>query len=180
MRDDLPTGTVTFLFTDVEGSTTLLQELGEAAWKIRAIGDHYRDIGARNALGFAALGLGRRSEARKAFAELLDLGLASGTTGHEVLSEALTGIALAADAQSVRSAARLRGAVERLNDEADFNTSPRWLELGRFLEQPLIDALGAEEYANEQALGAAMDLDDAIVLARSLADPKSEGTVTES
>jgi predicted ATPase/class 3 adenylate cyclase len=30
MRDDLPSGTVTFLFTDVEGSTSLLTELGEA------------------------------------------------------------------------------------------------------------------------------------------------------
>ena len=29
MRDDLPTGTVTFLFTDVEGSTRLLRELGD-------------------------------------------------------------------------------------------------------------------------------------------------------
>jgi class 3 adenylate cyclase len=27
-RNDLPTGTVTFLFTDVEGSTKLLHELG--------------------------------------------------------------------------------------------------------------------------------------------------------
>jgi class 3 adenylate cyclase len=30
MRDGLPTGTVTFLFTDIEGSTRLLQSLGGA------------------------------------------------------------------------------------------------------------------------------------------------------
>src|ERR1700693_5067535 len=28
----LPSGTVTFFFSDVEGSTRLVQELGEAAW----------------------------------------------------------------------------------------------------------------------------------------------------
>jgi class 3 adenylate cyclase len=28
LRSDLPSGTVTFLFTDVEGSTKLLHELG--------------------------------------------------------------------------------------------------------------------------------------------------------
>src|SRR5512146_111436 len=32
MRHDLPTGTVTFLFTDVEGSTKLLHELGAEAY----------------------------------------------------------------------------------------------------------------------------------------------------
>ena len=32
MRDDLPSGTVTFLFTDVEGSTRLLHELGAEAY----------------------------------------------------------------------------------------------------------------------------------------------------
>jgi class 3 adenylate cyclase len=32
VRDDLPTGTVTFLFTDVEGSTRLLHELGDQAY----------------------------------------------------------------------------------------------------------------------------------------------------
>ena len=31
-RNDLPTGTVTFLFTDVEGSTRLLHELGSEAY----------------------------------------------------------------------------------------------------------------------------------------------------
>ena len=29
MRRDLPTGTVTFLFTDIEGSTNLVQHLGD-------------------------------------------------------------------------------------------------------------------------------------------------------
>ena len=32
MRSDLPTGTVTFLFTHVEGSTRLLRELGAEAY----------------------------------------------------------------------------------------------------------------------------------------------------
>ena len=32
MRHELPSGTVTFLFTDVEGSTSLLHELGAEAY----------------------------------------------------------------------------------------------------------------------------------------------------
>jgi class 3 adenylate cyclase len=41
MRRDLPTGTVTFLFTDIEGSTKLLQELGAEAFA-EALGEHQR------------------------------------------------------------------------------------------------------------------------------------------
>jgi predicted ATPase/class 3 adenylate cyclase len=44
---DLPTGTVTFLFTDIEGSTRLLQELGN---RYGAIQDRHQDI-LRRAIG---------------------------------------------------------------------------------------------------------------------------------
>jgi predicted ATPase len=43
MRPDLPTGTVTFLFTDVEGSTKLLHELGAEAYA-EVIAEHRRVI----------------------------------------------------------------------------------------------------------------------------------------
>src|SRR6266508_733042 len=40
-RNDLPTGTVTFLFTDVEGSTKLLLDIGEARYS-EALAEHRR------------------------------------------------------------------------------------------------------------------------------------------
>lgn len=43
MSEGLPTGTVTFLFSDVEGSTRLLRELGEAAYAA-ALAGHRRTI----------------------------------------------------------------------------------------------------------------------------------------
>src|SRR5438067_1123254 len=41
VRPDLPVGTVTFLFTDVEGSTRLLQEVGADAYAA-ALAEHHR------------------------------------------------------------------------------------------------------------------------------------------
>src|SRR3954466_6509485 len=46
MRQDLPTGTVTFLFTDVEGSTRLLRQFGPERYA-EALADHRRVL--RNA-----------------------------------------------------------------------------------------------------------------------------------
>ena len=43
MRDDLPSGTVTFLFTDVEGSTKLLHALGADGYA-EALANHRRVI----------------------------------------------------------------------------------------------------------------------------------------
>jgi class 3 adenylate cyclase len=43
MRRDLPSGTVTFLFTDVEGSTRLLHKLGAEAYA-GALAEHRRLI----------------------------------------------------------------------------------------------------------------------------------------
>ena len=43
MRDDLPAGTVTFLFTDVEGSTKLLHSLGAEAYA-EALAEHRRIV----------------------------------------------------------------------------------------------------------------------------------------
>ena len=48
MRLDLPSGTVTFLFTDVEGSTRLLHELGAEAYA-EALAEHRRVL--REAFG---------------------------------------------------------------------------------------------------------------------------------
>ncbi len=48
VRRDLPSGTVTFLFTDVEGSTALLHELGPAGYA-EAFSDHRRVV--REAVG---------------------------------------------------------------------------------------------------------------------------------
>ena len=41
MRTDLPTGTVTLLFTDIEGSTRLLHDLGPEAY-VEALSEHRR------------------------------------------------------------------------------------------------------------------------------------------
>jgi hypothetical protein len=52
----------------------------------------------------------------------------------------------------------------------------RQLEIERLFEQPLIDTLGEEAFAREQAIGAEMSLD----VAQSLADPLIKEALVES
>ncbi len=61
MRPELPSGTVTFLFTDVEGSTRLLHELGAEAYA-EALAEHRRVI--REACAAAGRGRGRHAGRR--------------------------------------------------------------------------------------------------------------------
>jgi tetratricopeptide (TPR) repeat protein len=134
----------------------------------KVIGDDYRTTRGLNALGLALVGLDRRGEAREAFAQSLDLVVRSGMTGEGHLAETLAGIAYATENKArFDSAVQLLGAVHRLDGEAGY-TGPRRRELEQFFAQPLVDALGAEEYASEQAKGATRSLDDAVELARSL------------
>ena len=134
----------------------------------KVTGDYYRTTRGLNALGLALVGLDRRGEAREAFAQSLDLVVMSGMTGEGHLAETLAGIAYGTEEARFDSAAQLLGAVHRLDGEAGFDPGPRRRELEQFFAQPLVDALGAEEYASEHAKGATMGLDDAVELARSL------------
>ena len=119
-------------------------------------------------LGWAALGLDRRHEAREAFGEALDLLVDAAMTSTYDFARAITGIALAAEPRDARLAARLRGAGARLDEVGEFTLPSDDRELDRFFERPLLDTLGAETYENEHARGETMSLEEAIDLAQSL------------
>ena len=91
-------------------------------------------------IGLAFLGCGLRSDARATFAALLDL-VAQDPDAIPELTNALAGIALAAEPVQIHPAARLRGAVDNLrstNNVADF---PATTSLEHDFEQRLIEAL---------------------------------------
>jgi hypothetical protein len=116
------------------------------------------------------LGLGKRAEARTALTSSLEILATDPTPGLE-LTTTLQWLALAAEPGDVRSAARLLGAVAAVRESARLTGWPGDLELRRRFEQPLIDALGEDDWAREQAAGATFTLEEAIELARTLAAP---------
>jgi predicted ATPase/class 3 adenylate cyclase len=123
-------------------------------------------------LAYAYLGLGRRSDARATFGELLELASRSGRVNPEV-ALAVCGIALAVESVDLLNGARLRGAVLTLRRDAGGLKRTEWRtdeELECRFEEALIDALGRVSYDDELAGGSAMSLEETIALARSLAD----------
>jgi predicted ATPase len=90
------------------------------------------------------------------------------------LTATLQWLALAAEPGDVRSAARILGAVAAVRESARLTGWPGELELRRRFEPPLIDALGEDEWAREQAAGAMLTLEEAIELARTLAATQPE------
>jgi hypothetical protein len=132
--------------------------------------DQHSMAGGLVGLGWAALGLDRRQEAREAFGEALDLLVDAAMPSTYDFARAITGIALAAEAADARLAARLRGAGARLDDVGEFTLPPEDCELDRFFERPLLDTLGAETYWHEHARGRTVSLEEAIDLAESLRD----------
>ena len=141
------------------------RRLGYASWE----GDTLRG------LGLALVGLGRRAEARTSLTSALEI-LAADPTPNTELTATLLWIALATEPTEAPSAARLTGAVAAVRRNARLTAWPGEPELRRRFEQPLIEALGEDGWAREQAAGATLTLADAIELARTLATPIPETT----
>ncbi len=142
-----------------------------ALTQLRSRGDKYWEMETLKGIGLASLGLGRRGEARAAFAEMLDLALAEKRTHSIYVAGALSGIALAADPAAADRAARLRGAVAQLNSDAGvvmnaYDEAAAELEAG--FERELVAVLGEEAWERERAAGSTRTLEQAITVARFL------------
>lgn len=139
---------------------------------MQSIGHYAHEAAILRDLAFALLGLGQRTDASVAFSAILDLALADGRSLPADVAEAAAGIALAA--QPGRPAARLRGAAASRRELL----SPRFDEFEALFEQPLIKALGRKAWQEEQAIGAAMSIEETIALARLLANDTADRSET--
>ena len=157
-------------------------ESAEAAFRsslevARRLGYDALEADTLRGLGLAVLALGRRAEAHTAFLSALEI-LAIDPSPNLELAATLQYTALAAESRDVRPAARILGAVAAVRQSARLIEPPTEFELRRRFEWPLIDALGEEEWAREQAAGAMLTLEEAIELARTLAT--QPGTTSDS
>jgi hypothetical protein len=141
--------------------------------QLRSRANKYFEMESLKGLGLASLGLGQRVEARAAFSEMLELALAATASHSSYLADALSCIALAAEPDAAGRAARLRGAVAKLNSDAGVIMNAyddAGAELDGHFERKLVAVLGEDAWEQENAAGATMTLEEAIVVARFLCD----------
>ena len=123
-------------------------------------------------LGYAYLGLERRSDARTTFGTWLELALEESRAEAPDVVVALSGIALAAETRDFECGVRLRGSIARLRESREQTERPQWRfdeDLERRFEQPLVEALGDGEYWKAHEEGRALSFEETLELARSIA-----------
>jgi hypothetical protein len=94
--------------------------------------------------------------------------------------DAAAGVALSVDIAHAHQAARLRGAVAHLRQTFKRDWDLGSDEIEHQLEQQIIDHLGRKEWEHEHAVGAALTLEEAIALARSIAGTALETTTASA
>ena len=136
------------------------------------ITDHYPYLAfSLHWLGFAFLGLNERRAARMAFGELLERSAELSKTINQELAQAMGGVARAVEDVDLSEGSRLAGAVANLRSEAGGLRTVLWPQeeaIEARFEQPLIDALGEDEYRRAHDEGRALTFEEALELARSL------------
>jgi hypothetical protein len=88
------------------------------------------------------------------------------------LAVALGGLARSVELMDLREGARLAGAVAQLRDEAGGLETWMWpqeRDIEVRFEQPLVDALGEDQYRSAHEEGRTLSFDETLSLARSLA-----------
>jgi predicted ATPase/class 3 adenylate cyclase len=126
----------------------------------------YVDVAPLSGAAYSSLALGRDVEAAAMWQEALAIAAESGDVAE--VATAIGGIGLAAAQLNPSAAARLRGAAADLRRTRGLRQDPRDEVFERRHEQPLIAALGVDDFAREKRAGAALTLDAAIEAARSL------------
>jgi tetratricopeptide (TPR) repeat protein len=187
---------VTFLFTDIEGSTRLLRELGDVLMEegeferaaelfeeSLAIGDARGDLDRRARalvnLGYAAHGLGDGPRAHELYGRALAAAEEIGLV--EAQLWALLGVALyEAESGDAVAAARLLGRVEELESDLRVANDDQGEEFKRRTLTALRLALTPERLAAELAAGAALSLEEAIDLALGRSGVQTPGTAAPS
>ena len=145
--------------------------LAYAVGQTRSVGNAW-ETWALQWLGYAYLGLGDRASARPTFGELLEISADAGKMVRPDLAVALGGLARSVELMDLREGARLAGAVAQLRDEAGGLKTWMWpqeREIEVRFEQPLIDALGEDQYRSAHEEGRTLSFDETLSLARSLA-----------